>query len=358
MEVGHGSNCTVYRMTATPVPGQQQHSPSTTNGANAKTAMVIAAKVASSDEASARIKEELQHYTTVGQHPHLLPVLQATEVDGKFCLLTPFVSASLQDILDKRRPRTEGPYADAVFVSNALFRALAHLARSDKVHRDCKPSNILVDEQKKEGGGAASVTGCYLIDLDILSSADNKHPHDRFFGSYGFASPEAVAGAQTIGTSSDVFCAGAVVASMILPDQIFRLAPGDKKMIRKRLLESFTSVLGALGEDALKEMDLELQDFETPKKLPSDGTKIESLLKESGLPTDKVQFYLEFLLKCFQFKPSSRPTAFKAFKLMYGQASEEERGRMPPLNDAEKEEADIVCGGREQAKLYFSTVYK
>ena len=124
------------------------------------------------------------------------------------------------------------------------------------------------------------------------------------------------------------------------------------------MLESLTSVLGEIGDGALEDMDVKLQYFEKPQKMPEDQSKLESLLQKSGLPNEKLKFFQEFLPKCLKFKPTSRPTAFSAFHQLYGQASEEERGRMPLLNDAEKEEVDTVCGGREEAKVYFSTVYK
>ena len=105
-------------------------------------------------------------------------------------------------------------------------------------------------------------------DLPILSAADHKPPDHPFSGSYGFASPEAIVGAETIRTASDVFCAGAVIASMLLQEKLFRLQPGDKNLIRRRLLEYLTSVLGEMGDDALAEMDIKLQDFQMFQKDP------------------------------------------------------------------------------------------
>ena len=84
------------------------------------------------------------------QHPHIVPVLTAGEMDGVPYYTMPFVDgASLRD-----RLAHEGalPIGEAVSILRDVARALAYAHERGVVHRDIKPANVLLS------GGSAVVT--------------------------------------------------------------------------------------------------------------------------------------------------------------------------------------------------------
>jgi serine/threonine-protein kinase len=85
------------------------------------------------------------------QHPHMVPLLTAGEVDGMPYFTMPFVEGqSLRARLDQ--PDGRLPVTDAVRVLREIASALAYAHAHEVVHRDIKPDNVLLS------GGAAMVT--------------------------------------------------------------------------------------------------------------------------------------------------------------------------------------------------------
>src|SRR5512132_3020204 len=83
------------------------------------------------------------------QHPHIVPLLTAGEVDGLPYYTMPFVSgASLRE----RLQAGPIPLHEALTILRDVARALAYAHRQGIVHRDIKPENVLLSE------GSAVVT--------------------------------------------------------------------------------------------------------------------------------------------------------------------------------------------------------
>lgn len=82
------------------------------------------------------------------QHPHIVPVLTAGEVDGVPYYTMPFVDG---ESLRERIGRGRIPIPEALSVLRDIARALAYAHERGVVHRDIKPENVLLS------GGSAAV---------------------------------------------------------------------------------------------------------------------------------------------------------------------------------------------------------
>ncbi len=110
-------------------------------------------------------------------HPNVVPVYDAGEADGRLYLSMRYVEGTdLKGLL-----RREGALQPAATVAIATQVASALDAAHERglVHRDVKPSNVLLDQQ----GGREHV---YLADFGLVQSASDRgptagelHGHDR-----------------------------------------------------------------------------------------------------------------------------------------------------------------------------------
>jgi TolB-like protein/Flp pilus assembly protein TadD len=91
-----------------------------------------------------RFRREIQLAAKL-QHPHIVPVLSAGEIDGKPYFTMPYIAG---EALNQRIAREgELPIDDAVRLLRDLASALAYAHRNGVVHRDIKPANILLADE-------------------------------------------------------------------------------------------------------------------------------------------------------------------------------------------------------------------
>jgi tetratricopeptide (TPR) repeat protein len=83
------------------------------------------------------------------QHPHIVPVLAAGEMDGLPWFTMPFVEG---ESLRQRLARGPLPISETIGILREVAKALAYAHERGVVHRDIKPDNVLIT------GGTAVVT--------------------------------------------------------------------------------------------------------------------------------------------------------------------------------------------------------
>lgn len=144
--------------------------------------------------------------------PHVVPIHDYGEIDGRL-----FVNMRLIEGRDLQQVLAEGPLepARAVRIVEQVARALHAAHKIGLVHRDVKPSNILVDDDDF----------AYLIDFGIARGADQTRMTSTggVIGSWPYMSPERLRAGQ-VDARSDVYALACVLYECLTGATPF---PGD-----------------------------------------------------------------------------------------------------------------------------------
>jgi serine/threonine-protein kinase len=140
------------------------------------------------------------------QHPRVLGVIDAFQEGGVDYLVMPLVAGrSLAERLTEARGPL--PPAEALRIAADILDGLAAAHQRGIIHRDVKPSNILLD-----GEGRA-----YLTDFGIalLVGQDRLTRTGISLGTPYYMSPEQIRDPKTIDQRSDVYSAACVIYEML-----------------------------------------------------------------------------------------------------------------------------------------------
>ena len=135
-------------------------------------------------------------------HPNVIPIYEAGEAAGRLFIAMRYVDGA--DL--KQLVRQEGPLEPARLVDLAAQVAAALDAAHARglVHRDVKPSNVLVDRQ----GGREHA---YLADFGLTQSVSDRGPTDgHLMGSVDYVAPEQIRGDEVDGRA-DVYALGCLL---------------------------------------------------------------------------------------------------------------------------------------------------
>jgi len=141
------------------------------------------------------------------QHPHILPLHDSGEVDGELFYVMPYVRG---DTLRERIERTGSlPVGDAVTIAQKLAGALQAAHRQGVIHRDVKPSNVLLADGEP-----------LLADFGIALGTDTEREArltetGHSIGTPGFMSPEQASGERDLDERSDIYALGALLYAML-----------------------------------------------------------------------------------------------------------------------------------------------
>jgi serine/threonine-protein kinase len=142
-------------------------------------------------------------------HPHIIPVYAAGEVDGLLYIAMRFVSGGdLHSVLDREGPLSAS--RTAAFISPvASALDAAHAARL--VHRDVKPANILVDTSP--GRPDHPYLSDFGVSKDALSSVTLTGT-GQFVGTPDFSAPEQISG-KPANVQSDQYALACVAHTLL-----------------------------------------------------------------------------------------------------------------------------------------------
>ena len=148
-------------------------------------------------------------------HPHILPLHDSGQVDGVLYYVMPFVEGeTLQDRLAR-----EGalPVAEATGLLREILDALGEAHRRGIVHRDVKPSNILL-----AGGHALVADFGVAKPMSRGEGLETLTTEGAAVGTPEYMAPEQAAGVEDLDHRADLFAAGSVAYYMLTGRSPFR----------------------------------------------------------------------------------------------------------------------------------------
>jgi tetratricopeptide (TPR) repeat protein/aminoglycoside phosphotransferase (APT) family kinase protein len=172
------------------------------------------------------------------QHPHIVPVLAAGEMDGVPYYTMPFVEG--QSLRDRLLGAGALPLAEALGILRDVARALAYAHAHGVVHRDIKPDNVLLS------GGVAVVTDFGIA--KALSSSSTPTGRTSLtgtgmsLGTPAYMAPEQAAADPDADHRADLYSFGSMAYELLTGQPPFAdVAP------HKRLAAQVTQTPAPLG---------------------------------------------------------------------------------------------------------------
>jgi tetratricopeptide (TPR) repeat protein len=146
-------------------------------------------------------------------HPHIVPIFDAGEVDGFLYIAMRYVAGTDLRALVARGHGTSPAVALAVLEQLAGALDAAH-ARG-LVHRDVKPSNVLIAVSRPD-----DPLETYLTDFGISKRLSDSATVERPLGSVHYMSPEQIRG-ERIDARSDVYSLGCLLYECVTGEAPF-----------------------------------------------------------------------------------------------------------------------------------------
>jgi serine/threonine-protein kinase len=153
-----------------------------------------------------RIQDEAHRHQKL-VHPNIIPVTDVFESGGATCIVMKLINGpSLSGMLENQ-PNKRLDVDAAVPIIKDILNALDYAHRQGIVHRDVKPSNVLIDESNR----------AILIDFGIALAMgeDRLTRTGEIVGTTLYLSPEQINSPKTIDHRSDIYSVGCVFYEML-----------------------------------------------------------------------------------------------------------------------------------------------
>jgi len=177
------------------------------------------------------------------RHPYIAGLLDAgTTADGQSWLALEYVDGvPLTDWCDRERLDIRA----RVQLCRQVMLGVAHAHAQLVIHRDLKPTNILVTEVPSPIGGEPPVAEVRLLDFGIaklLPSRSHDAEETEFTRQSGrlltpeYASPEQIL-AQPLGAASDVYALGVLLYELLVGQRPYELRHGTAIDLERSILD-------------------------------------------------------------------------------------------------------------------------
>jgi len=200
------------------------------------------------------------------KHEHILPLFEFGEDQGRLFLVTPYIEGGTLARHLKRGPLS---LAEVHHLFVPLVQAIAYIHRRGVIHRDLKPTNILLDEQDGQlyvrliDFGIASVQGNTAS--PPLTTAGNE------LGTIAYMAPERLSGIAA--PSNDIFSLGVILYQMLTGNfpvgQQASELPQPLEYIVRRCIATHPEDRFATADEVLQNFEQAYQSLMTTSQAPS-----------------------------------------------------------------------------------------
>jgi eukaryotic-like serine/threonine-protein kinase len=195
------------------------------------TGQIVAVKTISTEAApepallSRSLHEGAAHQTL--QHPYIVPILDFFDLDDKVYLVMEYVAGgSLEDRLETLNGQPM-PVLEAIRIARQVLAALDHAHRRGIIHRDVKPSNILLNVHRAQ-----------LTDFGIALTLGRPRltTITQVLGTEYYMSPEQICKPLEVTHLADVYSFGCVLYEMLAGRPPFLRDEGSSKDVEYQVL--------------------------------------------------------------------------------------------------------------------------
>ena len=166
-------------------------------------------------------------------HPNILPLLDSREGGGSLYSVSPYIAGSSLE----RRLAREGPLPleEVVRIAHDVAAALDYAHRHDVIHRDIKPGNVLLAQDRAMVCDFGIARAVELAGGDRLASSSG-----FVLGTPAYMSPEQATGGA-IDYRSDVYGLGCVLYEMLTGEPPFT-GPTAQAVLARSLSGVFPAI--------------------------------------------------------------------------------------------------------------------
>jgi len=151
-----------------------------------------------------RIRDEARRHQRL-QHPNIVPVPDVFAEGGIICIVMKLIEGSSLATMLEQRHRLE--VEEAIGIVRSVLTALDYAHRHGIVHRDVKPSNVLVDHHG----------WVWLFDFGIaIAMGEQRRTRTGVtVGTLSYMSPEQITHPKSIDHRSDVYSVGCLLYELV-----------------------------------------------------------------------------------------------------------------------------------------------
>jgi WD40 repeat protein len=174
---------------------------------------LLAAGLAEDESFRNRFLRESQLAASI-DHPNIVPIYEAGTTEGVLFIAMRYVEG--RDLKERLRHGRLEP-GDAIGILAQVASALDAAHARGLVHRDVKPSNVLLDLGARPDGS----DHVYLADFGITKRVSDEGDDGHLLGTIDYVAPEQIAG-EAIDGRADIYSLGCVLYECLVGQPPFR----------------------------------------------------------------------------------------------------------------------------------------
>jgi len=192
--IGRGGMASVYSSTS-PITGQRV------------AIKVLSSALSEDDQFRKRFMREAETVSSLN-HDHIVQILNYGEEKGTYFIVMEFLTGPNLHSLLKQKGRIA--LAPSLLLLKSIASALDYAHQRGYVHRDVKPSNIMLDT-------ASNKERAVLTDFGIVKIADanTRITASRVLGTFDYIAPEQIQSSEGVDGRADIYALGVMTYQML-----------------------------------------------------------------------------------------------------------------------------------------------